>query len=223
MLHGARHAALRAPGEARDAAGLCARFSAAGWRARSRITALAAPPAPTGARRSRACSDRRSISIAVRVPKAARTIHAADGVVSSVVDHHISDCAVRARRGADRARRSRGYAGGSTPSSRSICCASTRLRSSGARPHALCADLVCGQCRRLPVLRRRRSELAHDRLDRGLRGMGIGIFVTMMSRIHHQIAAKHAELEHVRCQIDAARARHARRFRRPAASRHAGL
>jgi hypothetical protein len=36
--------------------------------------------------------------------------------------------------------------------------------------------------------------------------MGVGLFVTMMSRIHRQIAAaKHDELEHVRNQIDAAR------------------
>jgi hypothetical protein len=38
-------------------------------------------------------------------------------------------------------------------------------------------------------------------------GMGIGMFVSIMSRIHRQIvAAKAAELEHVRCQIDAMRA-----------------
>jgi len=38
-------------------------------------------------------------------------------------------------------------------------------------------------------------------------GMGIGMFVTIMSRIHRQIViAKAAELEHVRCQIDAMRA-----------------
>jgi hypothetical protein len=38
-------------------------------------------------------------------------------------------------------------------------------------------------------------------------GMGIGMFVSIMSRIHRQIvAAKATELEHVRCQIDAMRA-----------------
>jgi hypothetical protein len=38
--------------------------------------------------------------------------------------------------------------------------------------------------------------------------MGVGVFVSIMSRIHRQIvAAKTAELEHVRCQIDDARAR----------------
>jgi hypothetical protein len=37
--------------------------------------------------------------------------------------------------------------------------------------------------------------------------MGVGLFVAIMSRIHHQImTAKQAELEHVRCQIDAMRA-----------------
>jgi hypothetical protein len=36
--------------------------------------------------------------------------------------------------------------------------------------------------------------------------MGIGMFVSIMSRIHRQIVtAKRAELEHVRCQIEAAR------------------
>jgi hypothetical protein len=38
-------------------------------------------------------------------------------------------------------------------------------------------------------------------------GMGIGMFASIMSRIHKQIlAAKATELEHVRCQIDAMRA-----------------
>jgi hypothetical protein len=38
-------------------------------------------------------------------------------------------------------------------------------------------------------------------------GMGIGMFASIMGRIHRQIvAAKAAELEHVRCQIDAMRA-----------------
>jgi hypothetical protein len=38
-------------------------------------------------------------------------------------------------------------------------------------------------------------------------GMGIGMFASIMSRIHRQIvSAKAAELEHVRCQIDAMRA-----------------